>query len=83
MVGTATPIRFSFNSVAGASSYIWEVPQGVEILSGQGTTALTVSLENFSTAPGNFTISAKTVAGCGVSTPRNLVLTKALPASPA
>jgi hypothetical protein len=82
-VGTATPVRFSFNSVAGASSYIWEVPQGVQIVSGQGTTAIVVSFENFSNAPGNFTISAKTVAGCGVSTSRNIVLTKQVPAVPA
>ncbi|GAB3824553.1 hypothetical protein GCM10028895_33050 [Pontibacter rugosus] len=53
---------YSINSVTGATEYVWDAPAGWTILTGQGTTSITV--EAGSTA-GNITVTAKN--GCGGS----------------
>lgn len=85
LVGTTTAASYSVAPVADATSYNWTVPAGVNIVSGQGTTTLTV---NFSNVPagvgsiGNLMVVAVNDLGCSTRAARILALTKALPAAP-
>lgn len=70
IVGPATlcqgdTVSFSATSVVGATSYLWTVPGGVTILSGQNTQTITV-IWNVQ-AGGN--VCAAAVNLCGTSTP--------------
>ncbi len=58
---------YSIPTVLGAVNYSWNVPSGVTILSGQGTTAIIVSFDiaNFP----NGTISVTATTACGTSEP--------------
>ncbi|WP_146153602.1 ice-binding family protein [Adhaeribacter arboris] len=57
-----TNLNYSIDAVSGAASYIWEVPEadGWRIISGQGTTDITIQAGSKS---GNITVKA--VNGCG------------------
>lgn len=82
-VATSTPITYTCPSVANAQSYLWEVPAGVTIVSGQGTTAVTVNFLNVASSTSNLgNITAKAVAPCGMSPARSLNLLRTLPARP-
>jgi hypothetical protein len=86
LVGTTTTATYSTTAVTGAASYLWTVPTGVNIVSGQGTTSITVDFENVSAGAGAMgTISVKSVNenGCPSATAKSMSLTKALPAAPA
>jgi hypothetical protein len=85
LVGTETPATYSIADVANAVSYIWTVPTGVNILSGQGTTTLTVNFKDVAPATGsigNIAVTAVNATGCGGAA-KTLALTKALPKAPA
>jgi large repetitive protein len=71
---------YTIDPVAGAQGYTWSVPTGWTIVSGQGTTTITVKV---STEPG--TISVKTKGGCGDSpaTSLNVQPQVTLPVAPA
>ena len=56
-------------AVSGATSYLWTVPTGNTIISGQGTTSILV---HFGGASGNITV--KGVNGCGNSTASSLAI---------
>ncbi len=58
----ATGQTYSITAVSGAYSYGWIVPSGASIMSGQGTTSISV---NFGTASGNVRVYATN--GCGNS----------------
>jgi hypothetical protein len=64
---SGTTATYSIAAVPGASSYTWSVPSGSSIISGQGTTSISVSVG--STA-GNISVSATN--SCGTSAVRNL-----------
>ncbi len=84
-IGTTTSHTYTIAPVANASSYLWYVPDGVSIISGQGTTSLNVNFADvISTGTGTLgTIGVKSVSGCGgSSTARVLTLSKALPTMP-
>jgi len=84
LVGTTTTATYSTTDVVGASSYLWSVPTGVNIISGQGTTSLVVNFNNVAAGAGAIgTISVQSVnsSGCN-SLAKTLALTKALPAAP-
>lgn len=86
LVGTTTTTTYATTAVTGAASYLWTVPTGVNIVSGQGTTSITVDFENVSAGAGAMgTISVKSVNenGCPSATAKSMSLTKALPAAPA
>jgi hypothetical protein len=53
-------INFSTGSVFNATTYTWTVPSGSVIVSGQGTTSITV---NMGTTPGNVTVKAGNACG--------------------
>ncbi|MBO9701663.1 MAG: gliding motility-associated C-terminal domain-containing protein [Sporocytophaga sp.] len=67
IVGNSTPcentpgLKYSVPSTAG-TTYIWNVPAGVTIVSGQGTNEITVNIGSASTASGDITVAAKTTS---------------------
>ena len=56
-------VNYSITAVANASNYVWTVPAGVTIVSGQGTTAVVVDFAPGAASPR--TISVYPENGCG------------------
>ncbi|MGL2965308.1 T9SS type A sorting domain-containing protein [Flavobacterium sp. XGLA_31] len=84
-VATTTPVTYSIADVAGATSYLWTAPLGVNIVGGQGTNTVTVNFNNVPAGAGsigNLAVQAVNAAGCN-SVAKTLALTKALPKAPA
>lgn len=74
-------MSYSISSVSGATSYLWTVPSGVNIVSGQGTTSIHTDY-TCSAVSGNIGVSS--VNGCGTSSERTLSVTvNTAPAQPA
>ncbi len=71
---------YTIDAVAGAESYVWEVPAGWSIISGQGSTTITVKV---SSAPGTISVKAKGVCGEGPATTLNVTPQVTLPTAPA
>jgi uncharacterized protein (TIGR02145 family) len=66
----ATGIVYSIAGVQGVSLYNWMVPSGAIIISGQGTTSVTV---NFGSSGGN--VSVRSERSCGSSVYTSLIVT--------
>ena len=86
-IGTSTSFTYSVTPFADTTlSYLWSVPNGVNIVSGQGTNTLTVNYLNIApgsaTAVGSINLQAKNTTNC-LSAAKTLAITKALPAAPA
>jgi hypothetical protein len=64
-------VTYSIANVAGASSYNWSVPAFATIISGQGTTSITVNFPKFYATA---TISVVAVNNCGNSEARSLII---------
>ncbi|MEO8148505.1 MAG: T9SS type A sorting domain-containing protein [Bacteroidia bacterium] len=60
-----TNVAYNCPAVANATSYLWTVPTGVTILTGQGTNAITVKFTGTFTGSGSITVAAQ--SGCGIS----------------
>ncbi|HPS98375.1 MAG TPA: hypothetical protein PLY46_09465 [Bacteroidales bacterium] len=74
-------VVYSINPVVNATSYLWEVPAGVEITSGQGTLSITVNIGP--SAPASGTIRVYAINACASSPPRSKDLKVIdLPAAP-
>nr|WP_294774890.1 T9SS type A sorting domain-containing protein [uncultured Flavobacterium sp.] len=86
-VGTTTPITYTIpaSTEVGVTSYFWTVPLGTTIVSGQGTTSLTVHFNNVPAGAesyGNIAVQAQNDNGCrGVA--KTVTLIKSLPLAPA
>ena len=78
-LGSATTASYTTDSVPGASEYIWTVPAGMTIASGQGTRSIEVIVTNSYTV-GN--IEVRTQNSCGVSNPRTLIIKRPVPVAP-
>ncbi|MCC6600071.1 MAG: immunoglobulin domain-containing protein [Crocinitomicaceae bacterium] len=65
--GGSTGNTYSITAVPGATNYVWTVPAGSTIDSGQGTTSIAVTFGNNS---GNITVTAGN--SCGTSSPSSL-----------
>jgi len=71
---------YSIVAISGATSYTWDVPTGATIVSGQGTTAITVNY-SCSAISGNISVTANN--GCGTSSARTYAITvNGTPAQP-
>ncbi len=84
LVGTTTTATYSTADVVGAASYLWTVPTGVNIVSGQGTSSVVVDFNNVASGAGtigSITVQSVNLNGCN-SVAKSLALTKALPAVP-
>jgi hypothetical protein len=84
-VGTTTPVSYRIPefSVSGLT-YVWTVPAGVNIVSGQGTNILTVNFQGVSSgigAVGSITVQAENASGCRTAA-KSIALTKVLPTAP-
>jgi hypothetical protein len=80
VVSTTNTITYTTDSSANATSFLWTVPAGATIVSGQGTNSISVSFD------ATFTEGDVTVTGvndCGNSAPRTLFIlnNSALPTS--
>jgi uncharacterized protein (TIGR02145 family) len=74
----AAGINYSIVTVTGATKYNWTVPEGATIVSGQGTTGITV---NFGMTFGNISVRAENI--CGNSAYSDLTITVCqLPSKP-
>lgn len=62
-------VPYSCPLVSGASSYLWTVPSGVTILTGQGTNNITVSFGSGFTSNGPITVAG--VNDCGTGTAKS------------
>ena len=75
--GVSNP-TYTIAAVVGASSYTWTAPSGTTIVSGQGTTAVTL---NVSSSFVSGTLSVVAINSCGASTSKTLALTS-IPVAP-
>lgn len=73
-------VSYTIPPVVGAFSYVWTVPIGVNIISGQGTNALTVTYTSGFVGTGYITVKAANA--CGYGGVRNLTV-YGKPATPA
>jgi len=81
-IGSSTNLVYTTSAVANASYYIWSVPAGATIISGQGTTSVTVRFDTSFVSGTNITV--KVASSCGVnSTVKSLTITKSTVAAPA
>jgi hypothetical protein len=71
---------YSIVAVSGATSYTWTAPVGGSIVSGQGSTSVTVSYISTFTASGTLSVVANN--GCGSSAARTLAITRNTPSTP-
>ena len=70
-IGTGSQISYSIAPVANAASYLWTVPTGVTIVSGQGTTTLVIK---FNQGYISSSIKVRSVANCGSSADKTLLV---------
>jgi hypothetical protein len=72
-------------TLAAGSTYLWTVPNGVNITSGQGTASITVNFANVPAGAGTIgTINVQVVNANGCkNVAKTLTITKALPTAPA
>ncbi len=85
-VGTTSEFTYSVTAFADSSlSYLWSVPNGVNIVSGQGTNTVTVNYANVAPGAGSVgTINVQAVNTSGCKTlAKTLAITKALAIAPA
>ncbi|OYU85436.1 MAG: hypothetical protein CFE24_01755 [Flavobacterium sp. BFFFF2] len=70
-----TSTTYSTPANASASSFIWSVPTGMSITTGQGTNQITVAIDQNVFTSGN--VSVVTSYSCGTSLPKTLLVNKA------
>lgn len=66
-IGTTTPLTLTATPSANASSYEWELPAGVNQLTGGTSNVITVDFENVNPVANSFYIGVKAVNGLGSS----------------
>ncbi|WP_264511398.1 T9SS type A sorting domain-containing protein [Flavobacterium sp. N1719] len=84
-VATTAQFTYSISTFVDTSlSYLWTVPNGVNIVSGQGTNSIVVNYLNVPPGAGNVgSIQVQAVNANGCKTlAKSLLITKALPAAP-
>jgi hypothetical protein len=84
VVGSTTELTYSIAAVTGATSYVWTAPTGANIVSGQGSTSVTVNFAGVAQGITALTLGVQSVnaSGC-LSVAKTLSLTRVLPVAPA
>jgi len=84
-VGTSSSFTYTTSGITSPNTYLWTVPNGVNITNGQGTATITVNYANVPSGAGTLgTIGVQAVNADGCkNTAKTLTITKALPAAPA
>jgi hypothetical protein len=75
-------VGYSIVAVSGATSYVWTVPTGATIVSGQGTTAIVVNYGasiGTNSACGSTSVCVKAVNACGSSANKCLTISISAP----
>ena len=84
VVGSSTELTYSIAAVTGATSYVWTVPTGANIVSGQGSTSVTVNFAGVAQGITALTLGVQSVnASACLSVAKTLSLTRVLPVAPA
>ncbi|MBC7536834.1 MAG: T9SS type A sorting domain-containing protein, partial [Ferruginibacter sp.] len=84
-IGTGEQVTYSIAPLAFATGYLWTVPSTISIVSGQGTAALTVTINsgfNASSSPVTRLLKVRALSGCGNSADRLLYLLAQFPSTP-
>ncbi len=78
-LGSNTQVVYSISPVTNATSYLWTLPANVSLISGQGTTSITVTFgAGFSTS----VLKVKSVSNCANSSDRSLNITTTSSSTP-
>jgi hypothetical protein len=72
---------YSVPPVANATAYIWSLPPGAEITSGNLTNSITVKYSETASS-GNYTVAANNICGNGTSSPPYPVTVNPVPPAP-
>ena len=65
-------VNYSITAVANASNYVWTVPAGVTIVSGQGTIAVVVDFAPGAASPRTISVYPENGCGAGGTSSRNV-----------
>jgi NADH:ubiquinone oxidoreductase subunit B-like Fe-S oxidoreductase len=80
-IGSSSLVTYTTGRVANASYYIWSVPRGASIVSGQGDTSIKVRFDTSFVSGTNITVKAAST--CGVNnTAKSFTITKSSIAAP-
>ncbi|MCX6172669.1 MAG: T9SS type A sorting domain-containing protein, partial [Flavobacterium sp.] len=84
-VGTTSSFTYTTSNITEGNTYLWTVPNGVNITNGQGTATITVNYANVPAGAGTIgSINVQSVNSNGCkNAAKTLTITKALPAAPA
>jgi subtilisin family serine protease len=77
----STNIAYAVPALTGITNYNWTVPAGATIVTGQGTTTITVNYPNGSSS-GNITVTGQTSPGCSTAASISTVVVKPRPTKP-
>ncbi len=77
----ATNFTYNVPTVTGVSSYTWTVPTGATIVSGQGTSSITVNYPA-GAASGNVSVTANDAGGCSSAASVRAITVNTLPTKP-
>ena len=77
----ATGITYSVGTIPNATSYVWSLPAGATIVSGDGTNNIKVDFAT-NAASGNITVYGNNACGAGTSSQPFVVMINQLPAVP-
>ena len=81
-IGASSLVTYYTNKVVNASSYIWTMPRGATLISGQGDTLIKVRFDTSFVSGSSITVKA--ASSCGINTTtKSIVITKAVIAAPA
>jgi len=81
-VGTTSPFIYTTSGITSPNTYLWTVPNGVNITAGQGTASITVNYANVAAGAGTTAspvgligVQSKNADGC-VNTAKTITVTK-------
>jgi hypothetical protein len=82
LIGSVTPTVYSIDPVPGVSAYQWDIPVGTTLVSGQGTTSISVIFDNsFALTNSQFKVRTVSAEGC-IGAPSSLIVLKNIPGIP-
>ncbi|MEI6456389.1 MAG: MBG domain-containing protein, partial [bacterium] len=79
--GGTQGIAYSTTPIAGALTYVWTLPAGATIISGAGTTEISVDFDQYASS-GNITVYGNNLCGNGLASPPFVVTVTPVPDAP-
>ena len=68
-------VNYSISAVTDATNYVWTVPAGVTLVSGQGTLGITVNFTALAASPASISVYAENGCGPGAAANRSVTIT--------